>query len=82
MAGETVCVQVNSKQSRTEDKGSSSWVVTPYSLVGAFRVFGGNFFFVWLDSPIWAWAWASSLRRGFMVTHIRHTTVGRTPLDE
>jgi hypothetical protein len=38
------------------------------------------FFFLWLDSPIWAWA--SSFRRGFMVTHIRHTTVGRTPLDE
>src|SRR5579875_764125 len=37
-------------------------------------------FFKWLDSPIWAWA--SSFRRGFMVTHIRHTTVGRTPLDE
>jgi hypothetical protein len=38
------------------------------------------FFFVWLDSLIWAWA--SSFRRGFMVTHLRHTTVGRTPLDE
>jgi hypothetical protein len=24
-------------------------------------------FFLWLDSPIWAWA--SSFRRGFMVTH-------------
>jgi hypothetical protein len=38
------------------------------------------FFFLWLDSPIWAWA--SSFRRGFMVTHFRHTTLGRTPLDE
>jgi hypothetical protein len=38
------------------------------------------FFFRWLDSPIWVWA--SSFRRGFMITHIRHTTVGRTPLDE
>jgi hypothetical protein len=37
------------------------------------------FFFLWLDSPIWAWA--SSFRRGFTVTHLRHTTVGRTPLD-
>jgi hypothetical protein len=36
--------------------------------------------FVWLDSLIWAWA--SLFRRGFMVTHIRHTTVSRTPLDE
>jgi hypothetical protein len=36
-------------------------------------------FFLWLDSPICAWA--SSFRRGFMVT-LRHTTVGRTPLDE
>jgi hypothetical protein len=35
---------------------------------------------LWLDSPICAWA--SSFRRGFMVTQIRHTTVGRTPLDE
>jgi hypothetical protein len=26
--------------------------------------------------------WASSFRRGFMITHIRHTTLGRTPLDE
>jgi hypothetical protein len=38
------------------------------------------FFFLWLDSPIWAWA--SSFRRGFMITHFRHTRVGRTPLDE
>jgi hypothetical protein len=38
------------------------------------------FFFFLLDSPIWAWA--SSFRRGFMITHFRHTTVGRTPLDE
>jgi hypothetical protein len=37
-------------------------------------------FFLWLDSLIWAWA--SSFRRGFMITHIRHATVGRTPLDE
>jgi hypothetical protein len=37
------------------------------------------FFFVWLDSPIWTWS--SSIRRGFTIT-IRHTTVGRTPLDE
>jgi hypothetical protein len=36
--------------------------------------------FLWLDCPIWAWA--SSFRRGFMITHIRHTSVGRTPLDE
>jgi hypothetical protein len=39
-----------------------------------------SFFFLWLDSPIWVWAF--SFRRGFMVTHIRHTTIGRTPLDE
>jgi hypothetical protein len=26
-----------------------------------------HLFFLWLDSPIWAWA--SSFRRGFMVTH-------------
>jgi hypothetical protein len=38
------------------------------------------FFFVWLDSLIRAWA--SSFRRGFMITHIRHTKLGRTPLDE
>jgi hypothetical protein len=38
------------------------------------------FSFLWLDSPIWAWA--SSFRRGFTITHFRHTTVGRTPLDE
>ena len=25
-------------------------------------------FFLWLDSPIWAWA--SSFRQGFMITHI------------
>jgi hypothetical protein len=31
-----------------------------------------NPFFLWLDSPIWAWA--SSLRRGFMVTHIWDTS--------
>jgi hypothetical protein len=37
-------------------------------------------FFVWLDSPIWARA--SSFRRGFMITHFRHATLGRTPLDE
>jgi hypothetical protein len=37
-------------------------------------------FFLWLDSPIWAWA--SSFLRGFTITHFRHTTVGRTPLDE
>jgi hypothetical protein len=37
-------------------------------------------FFLRLDSRIWAWA--SSFRRGFMFTHFRHTTVGRTPLDE
>jgi hypothetical protein len=43
-------------------------------------VFVRVFFFVWLDSPIWAWA--SSFRRGFTITHIRHTTFGRTPLDE
>jgi hypothetical protein len=29
------------------------------------------FFFVWLDSPIWAWA--SWFRRGFMITHILDT---------
>jgi hypothetical protein len=39
-----------------------------------------HFFFLWLDSPIWAWA--SSFRRGFIITHFRHSTVGRTPLDE
>jgi hypothetical protein len=39
-----------------------------------------NFFFLWLDSPVWAWA--SSFRQGFMITHLRHATVGRTPLDE
>jgi hypothetical protein len=33
------------------------------------------YFFLWLDSPIWAWA--SSFRRGFTITHFRHTTVGR-----
>jgi hypothetical protein len=38
------------------------------------------FFFLWLDSPIWAWA--SSFRRGFTITYFRHTTVGRTPLDQ
>jgi hypothetical protein len=38
-----------------------------------------SFFFLWLHSPICAWA---SSFRGFMVTHLRHTTVGRTPLDE
>ena len=37
------------------------------------------FFFLWLDSPIWAWS--SSFRRGFTIT-LRHTTVGTTPLDE
>jgi hypothetical protein len=25
------------------------------------------FFYIWLDSPIWAWA--SSFRRGFTITH-------------
>jgi hypothetical protein len=35
---------------------------------------------LWLDSPIWAWA--SSFRRGFTITHFRHITLGRTPLDE
>jgi hypothetical protein len=38
------------------------------------------FFFFWLDIP--KWPWASSFRRGFMITHFRHTTIGRTPLDE
>jgi hypothetical protein len=28
-------------------------------------------FFLWLDSPIWAWA--SSFRRGFLITHIWDT---------
>jgi hypothetical protein len=37
-------------------------------------------FLLWLGSLIWAWA--SSFRRGFTITHIRHTTLGRTPLDE
>jgi hypothetical protein len=37
-------------------------------------------FFLWLDSPIWARA--SSFRRGFTVTLFRHTTFGRTHLDE
>jgi hypothetical protein len=36
--------------------------------------------YLWLDSPIWAWA--SPFHRGFTITHFRHTTVGRTPLDE
>jgi hypothetical protein len=27
-----------------------------------------SFCFLWLDSPIWAWA--SSFRRGFTITHI------------
>jgi hypothetical protein len=30
-----------------------------------------NFLFLWLDSPIWAWA--SSFRRGFIITHIWDT---------
>jgi hypothetical protein len=38
------------------------------------------YFILWLDSLIWAWA--SSFSRDFMVTHFRHTTLGRTPLDE
>jgi hypothetical protein len=38
------------------------------------------YIYIWLDSPIWAWA--SSFRRGFMITHLRHATVGKTPLDE
>jgi hypothetical protein len=33
---------------------------------------GSDFFFLWLDSPIWAWA--SSFRRGFMITHIGDTS--------
>jgi hypothetical protein len=39
-----------------------------------------HFFSVWLDSPIWAWAF--SFRRRITITHFRHTTLGRTPLDE
>jgi hypothetical protein len=46
-----------------------------YGIVGK-----ANLFFLWLDSPIWAWA--SSFRRGFTITHFRHTTFGRTTLDE
>jgi hypothetical protein len=37
-------------------------------------------FFLWLNSPF-SGALASSFR-GFMITHGRHTTLGRTPLDK
>ena len=36
-------------------------------------------FFQWLDRPLGAYA--ASFFRGFTIT-LRHTTVGRTPLDE
>ena len=39
-----------------------------------------GFFFLWLNSPF-SGAQAPSFR-GFTITHIRHTTLGRTPLDE
>jgi hypothetical protein len=38
-----------------------------------------SIFFLWLDSPIWTWA--SSFRRDFTISLIRHITLGRTPLE-
>jgi hypothetical protein len=47
----------------------------PFALLSSFKIFhsavNNFFFFLWLDSPIWAWA--SSFRRGFMITHIWDT---------
>jgi hypothetical protein len=58
------------------DGSSVTYLTTLHALLPL-----ANFLLVlWLDSLIWAWA--SSFRRGFMITHFRHTTVGRTPLDE
>jgi hypothetical protein len=40
----------------------------------------GSLFFQWLDSPLGGLG--RLIFRGFTITHFRHTTLGRTPLDE
>jgi hypothetical protein len=44
--------------------------------------FGRDRIIVSIVAILVAIAWASSFRRGFTITHFRHITLGRTPLDE